>query len=206
MNMLMERLGEMYFATRKQVKARNKIVVNISSKATAFFKVFLEKKMAFKAPTGIAHVRPYSIKENRHFDWPASVWSPDIASTVLLGIIDFKLIPGVLTKETSTIDHLFFYEALMTMQAKKQPLLEDIKSWLFIVTNETNQSQVLTFVEKNEGLSSYNQSLLTTTQQKLNGFTTCQPIPLKPTRKFGSFFSRARRTHSRPELNRNFNL
>jgi len=46
----------------------------------------------------------------------------------------------------------------------------------------------------------------TTTRQKLSSFTTCQRIPLKPTRKSGSFSSRARRTHSKPELNRNFDL
>jgi len=140
MNMLMERPGEAYFATRKQVKAWNKTTVNISPKAAAFFKVFLERKLAFKAPIGIAHVRPYSIKENRHFDCSTSVWSSDTASSILLGVIDFKSILGVLTKGTSTIDHPFFCEVLMTMQAKKQPLLEDIKSWLFIVVDETDQS------------------------------------------------------------------
>jgi len=138
MNMFMERPGETYFATGKQVKVRNKTAANIFPKAMAFFKVFLERKMAFKASTGITHVQPYSIKENKHFDWLASVWSPDTASTVLLGAIDFRSIPGVLTKEMSTIDHPFFYEALMIMQAKQQPLLEDIKSWLFIVTDETD--------------------------------------------------------------------
>jgi len=158
MNMLMERPGKMYFATGKQVKARNKTFVNIFPKAVAFFKVFLERKMVFQALTEIARVRPYSIKENRHFDWPASVWLPDIASIVVLGVIDFRSIPRVLTKETSTIDHLFFYEALMTMHAKQQSLLKDIKAWLFIVADETDESQVLTFVEKNEELSFYNRS------------------------------------------------
>jgi hypothetical protein len=64
----------------------------------------------------------------------------------------------VLGKETSTIDHPFFSEALTTMQKKQKPLLEDIKAWLFIVADETDQSQVLGFIEKNKGLSSYNRS------------------------------------------------
>jgi len=138
---------------RKQVKAWNKTVANILPKAVAFFQVFLERKLAFKAPIRIAHVCPYSIKDNRHFDWPASVWSSDTAFSILLGIIDFKWIPGVLTKETSNIDHPFFYEALTAMHAKKQPLMEEIKSWLFIIANETDQSQVLVFVEKNASAS-----------------------------------------------------
>jgi len=158
MNMLMERPGETYFATGKQLKARNKTAANISPKATPFFKVFLERKMAFKVPSGIAHVRPYSIKKNKHFDWLTTVWSMDSPSTILLGVIDFRLISDVMTKEMSTIDHLFFYEALMTMQVKKKTLLKDIKAWLFIVADETDQSQVLAFVEKNKGLSSYNRS------------------------------------------------
>jgi len=153
MNMLMERPSETYFATGKQVKAHNKTAANISPKAVAFFKVFLERKLAFKASNGIAHIWPYSIKENIHIDWPASVWLSYTASTVLLGVIDFKSILGVLMKEMSTIDHPFFYEALTTMHAKKQPLLEDIKAWFFIVADETYWSQVLAFLEKNKGLS-----------------------------------------------------
>jgi len=106
----------------------------------------------------------------------------------------------------STIDHLFFYKALTTTQVKKQPLLEEIKSWLFIVADEIDQYQVLAFVEKNKGLNSYNQILLTTTQQRLSGFTSCQQIPQNPSRKSGSFSSRARRTISRPGLHQNFHL
>jgi hypothetical protein len=158
MNMLIQRPGESYFATGKQVRARNKTAVNISPKAAAFFKVFLQKKMTFEAPTGIAHVRPYSIDLNQHLDWPTNVWTADTPSQILLGVLDFRSVPGVMGKETSTIDHPFFYEALTTMQKKQQPLLEDIKTWLFIVADETDQSQVLAFVEKNEGLSSYNRS------------------------------------------------
>jgi len=158
MNMLMERLGELYFATGKQVKARNKTVVNISPNALAFFKVFLERKMAFQAPTRITHVRPYSIKESKHLDWLDHVWSPDTTSQILLEVINFKSIPEVLVKETSTIDHPFFYEVLMTMQTKQQPLLEDIKTWLFIAVDEINQSQVLAFIEENKGLNFYNRS------------------------------------------------
>lgn len=37
-------------------------------------------------------------------------------------------------------------------------MLKDIKTWLFIATNETDQLQVLSFFRKCEVLSSFNQS------------------------------------------------
>jgi hypothetical protein len=55
------------------VRARNKTAVHISPRAATFFKVFLQKKMTFEAPIGVAHVQPYNIKENKHMDWPDNV-------------------------------------------------------------------------------------------------------------------------------------
>ena len=52
----------------------------------------------------------------------------------------------------------FFLEVLMSQQQMKEPLLEEVKTWLFIIEDETDLSQVLGFVEKNEVLRTYNRS------------------------------------------------
>ncbi len=83
-------------------------------------------------------------------------WTSTTRSEVKLGVIDFRTIPGVLQKEHSLVDKPFFYKVLTSMQKMKQSLLKEVKSWLFICTDEKDQAQVLTYVEKNEILKTFN--------------------------------------------------
>jgi hypothetical protein len=159
MNLLLERPGENYFSMGKQSRSKNKTAVTINPKTAAFFKVFLEQKNQFRVPSALAFLRPYDIIENKHMQWPENTWMSDITpSLISFGVIDFRMIPGVLEKENSTIDKPFFYEVLMSQQKLAEPLIEDVKAWLFIVEDETDQSQVLAFIEKNEALSSFNKN------------------------------------------------
>ena len=155
MELLIKRPGEAYFLTSKQVKARNKTAASINPKTAKFFKVFLERKMLFTEQTALAHLRPYSIRRNELMNWPENMWTTQTVDRIVLGVIDFRCIPGVLEKENSSIEKPFFFEVLRSIQKTKQPLLEEIKSWLFIVANESNQSQVLAFVEENEVLKTF---------------------------------------------------
>ena len=98
---------------------------------------------------------PYSMGWNELMIWPENVWTTQTVDRNLLGKIDFRCIPRVLKKENSSIEKPFFFEVLRSMQKTKQPLLEEIKSWLFIVADESDQSQVLAFVERNEVLKTF---------------------------------------------------
>ena len=155
MELLIERPGEGYFSTSKQTKARNKTAAMINPKAAKFFRVFLERKMLFTEQIAFAHLRPYSIGRNELMNWPENVWTTQTVDKILLGVIDFRCILGVLEKENSSIKKPFFFEVLRAMQKTKQPLLEEIKSWLFIVADESDQSQVLAFIERNEVLKTF---------------------------------------------------
>ena len=53
----------------------------------------------------------------------------------MLGVIDFRSLPGIEKKESSTIDNLYFVEVLSSMQ-KTKPFVEDVPSWLFICGDE----------------------------------------------------------------------
>ena len=140
MELLIERLGEAYFLTSKQVKARNKTAASINPKAATFFKVFLERKMLFTEQTALAYLRPYNIGRNELMNWPENVWTTQTVDRILLDVIDFRCIPGVLEKENSSIEKPFFFKVLRAMQKTKQPLLEETKSWLFIVADKSDQS------------------------------------------------------------------
>ena len=50
MNLLLERLGETYFAEAKQLKSKNKTYTQISPSTAEFFKVFLKHKNGFEVP------------------------------------------------------------------------------------------------------------------------------------------------------------
>ena len=72
-----------------------------------------------------------------------------------LGVLDFKTLPGVENKESSTIDNPFFKEVMLSLQKRKDPALKDVLALLFICGDEKEQAQVLRLVEKDEALNTY---------------------------------------------------
>ena len=74
---------------------------------------------------------------------------------MLLGVLDFKTLPGVENKESSTVDSPYFKEVMLSLQKRKDLALKDVLAWLFICGDEKEQAQVLRFVEKDEVLNTY---------------------------------------------------
>ena len=72
-----------------------------------------------------------------------------------LGVLDFRTLPGVENKESSTIDSAYFKEVMLSLQKWKDPALKDVPAWLFICGDEKEQAQVLRFAEKDEVRNTY---------------------------------------------------
>ena len=72
-----------------------------------------------------------------------------------LGVLDFRTLPGVENKESSTVDSPYFKEVMLLLQKRKDPTLKDVLAWLFICGDEKEQAQVLRYVEKDKVLSTY---------------------------------------------------
>ena len=72
-----------------------------------------------------------------------------------LGVLDFKTLPRVENKESSTVDSPYFKEVMLSLQKRKDPALKDVPAWLFICGDEKEQAQVLRFVEKDEVFKTY---------------------------------------------------
>ena len=72
-----------------------------------------------------------------------------------LGVIDFRSLPSVGKKKTSTIENPFFFEVLLAMQKTKKLALEDVPSWLFICRDEKAEAHVTSFVESNTILKTF---------------------------------------------------
>ena len=206
MELLIERPGEAYFSTSKQLKAINKMTASINPKATRFFRVFLERKMLFTEQTTPAHLRPYSIGWNELMNWPENVWTTQTVDKILLGVIDFRCIPGVLEKENSSIEKPFFFEVLRAMQKTKQPLLEEIKSWFFIVADKSDQSQVLAFVEKNEVLKTFRRDFCDYYPAKNERLYDLPANSAKALKKVPFIFCRPWTLHSRAKFHQSTSL
>ena len=71
------------------------------------------------------------------------------------GVLDFRTLPGVENKESSTVDSPYFKEVMLSLQKRKDPTLNDVPTWLFICGDKKEQAQVLRFVEKDKVLSTY---------------------------------------------------
>lgn len=155
MDVLLDRPGEAYFGQAKSKHAKNKSCSELSQDAFDFFKSFLKHKCRFRMPTAHGHYRPYDVSRNVHKEWPAQVWDSDTSKRLALGVIDFRTLPGIEKKESSTVDHPYFVEVLSSMLRTKKPSLEDVPSWLFICGDEKEQAQVVNFVETNDILKSF---------------------------------------------------
>ena len=75
-----------------------------------------------------------------HKEWPAKSWDVDTNRRLAVGVIDFRSLPGIEKKESSTIDNLYWVEVISSMRKTKKPTLEDVLSWLFICGDKKEQA------------------------------------------------------------------
>ena len=155
MDVLLDRPEEAYFGHAKSTHAKNKTCSELSEDAFEFFKSFIKHKSEFKKSTAHGHYCPYEWSRNVPNEWPAKVWNADSCKRLALGVIDFRSLPGIEKKESSTVDNPIFIEVLSSMQKTKKPSLQDVPSWLFICGDEKEQAQSVNFVESNDILKSF---------------------------------------------------
>ena len=117
MNVLLERLGETYFAEAKQLKSKNKTCAQISLAAAEFFKVFLNHKNGFELPYAHTEYRTYDVKSNSFSKWKEGAWALDCAAQIGLAVVDLRELPGVedaLPDEKSTP---YFYSVMAAFES-----------------------------------------------------------------------------------------
>ena len=136
MDVLLDRPSEAYFGQAKSTHAKNKTCSELSQDAFEFFKSFLKHKSKFRRLTVSGHYRPYDYSWNVHKEWLAKSWDADTNRGLAVGLIDFRSLPGIEKKESSTVDNLYFVEVISSMRKTKKPALEDVPSWLFICEDE----------------------------------------------------------------------
>ena len=155
MDVLLDRPGDAYFGKAKSVSQKNKTCVELSPQAFEFFNVFLKHENNFEKPSAMGFYRSYNDNFNVFRDWPGCMWQDDIVRRMSLEVLDFRTLPGVENKESSTVDSPFFKEVMLSLQKRKDPALKDVPAWLFICGDEKEQAQVLRFVEKDKVLNTY---------------------------------------------------
>ena len=88
MPVLLEALGEEYFAAAKQVASKNKTIDDLSLYAKAFFKTFLMNGWNFHTLASRVYFRAYDPSTNRLGLWPAGSWETT-SENQSLAVMDF---------------------------------------------------------------------------------------------------------------------
>ena len=141
-----------YYTLARATMNRNTTCEDISPYAQEFFKVFLDKRGAFQAPTGSICFRPFvtepSTAPPRLGNWSSNQWR-DAGRNSKVGIIDFRFIPGVAGIKESTVSKPYFERFLELLASSGQPAgLSDLPCWLFICGSEDALEQVTAFAQR----------------------------------------------------------
>jgi hypothetical protein len=155
MDLLLQRPREAYFGQAKNTHAKHKACSTLSEDAYTFFKVFLEHKALFEKPVATAQYRPYDILRNKYSQWPKKSWGLDTWNNLSLGVVDFRSLPGIEKKDTSTVERPYFFEVVSSMKDTMQPAFDDVPSWLFICGDEKEETQVIRFIETDDVLNTF---------------------------------------------------
>ena len=189
MDVLLDKPGDAYFGKAKSVSQVNKTCVELSPQEFEFLNVFLKHKHNFQKPSTMGFYCSYNDNSNVFRDWPGCIWQDDIVQRMSLGVLDFRTLPGVENKESSTVDNPFFKEVMLSLQKRKDPALKVISTWLFICGDEKEQAQVLRFVEKDEVLKTYDMDFSIYSAGKVDRLSDI-PVANKPPKVLLVFLQR----------------
>ena len=128
---------------------RNTTCEEISPYAQEFFRVFLDKRGTFQAPTGSICFRSFmtdpSTAPLRLGNWSSQRWR-DAGRNSKVGVIYFRFILGVAGINESTILKPYFEVFLELLALSCQPTgLLNLPCWLFICGSEETLEQVLAY-------------------------------------------------------------
>ena len=107
MRVLLNALGEEFFAVAKQVASKNKSIDELSPYAKEFFKAFLRNRWNFHTPASGAYFRAYDSSANRLGSWPLGSWETR-SEQLKLAVMDFRRLPGFTAKGEDSLEKPYF--------------------------------------------------------------------------------------------------
>jgi hypothetical protein len=147
MQVLLEAPGEDFFSAAKQTRNKNRKIEELSPYAKQFFKVFLKQKKEFRRPNGRAYFRPFNGTSNKLGAWPENTWE-NIQHTLILGIIDFRRVPGFTQVNKHNVQRPYFEDFTNALQRQSQPTINEPPVWLWICGSKEAEIQVASFAQK----------------------------------------------------------
>ena len=147
MQVLLEAPGEDFFFGTKQTCNKNRKIEELSPYAKQFFKVFLKQKKEFVKPVGRAYFRSFSGVATKLGPWPENSWE-NVAHVLVLGIIDFRCVPGFTQANKTTVQRPYFEDITNVLQKQSQPKINEPLVWLWICGLKEAEIQVSTFAHK----------------------------------------------------------
>lgn len=138
-------IPDVYWGQQKATMHRYTSCEDLSPYAKQFFRVFLDVRSRFKPSNAQVHVRKFQRKTMVLSPWDSdSAWESK-GKDANLGIIDFRLIPGAVSKGKSSTGKPFFETFMGVFSDQTEPALNDLPCWLFICGNESDYLEVVAF-------------------------------------------------------------
>ena len=135
MQILLEDLGEEYFAAAKKVASKNKSIKGLSPYAKEFFKAFLRNQWNFHTPASRVYFRAYDPSTNRLGSWPAGSWETTCKNLSLI-VMEFRRLPGFIGKGEDSLDKPYFDMFMNMFVTIDFPTVTEPPVWLWICADK----------------------------------------------------------------------
>lgn len=141
-------IPEHYWSNQRQTMHRNTPCEDLSPYAKQFFSNFLDVRSRFSPPQAAVHFRRFQPMPPISFGtWPNNSWS-EHGMNAKLGIVDFRFIPGIAGKSSSSIEKPYFQEFMNLFMKQDKPAFTDLPCWMFICGDDASFKQVEAFAKK----------------------------------------------------------
>ena len=137
---------EEFFSQVKRPLNKNMKCRELSPYAAEFFKVFLRSKGRYKKPEARAYLRCYNMEKDEIGAWGDQVWDNSMANSIKLAVMDFRNIPGIINKETTPKDALYFLDFLDMAKKLTDLYPTDPAVWLWITGDQEVDNELRIYI------------------------------------------------------------
>ena len=81
-------------------------------------------------------LRPYDSEKDELTKWLDGDWDEYVKASIKLEIIDFRNIPGILNKDTTSVETPYYTDFLEQLIKQNEPAITDPEAWLWITGDQ----------------------------------------------------------------------
>ena len=147
MRVLLDALGDEFFAAAKQVASKKKSIDKLSPYAKEFFKAFLRNRWNFHTLASRAYFRVYDPSANRLGSWPMGS-SETTSEQLKLVVMDFRQLPGFTAKGEDSLEKPYFDMFMNSFVMADFPIVTEPPVWLWICGDKETELKATELASK----------------------------------------------------------